>query len=256
MKHIVFYSSLAGQCQPADVVFLIDNTVTGDVSNFQLEIDFAINTTRRLTENNDCVQFGVVLFGTPIQSPLFLNTYGPNAVTATINDIRALGTRNTQRNLAEALTEAIDVQFTPQNGDRPGAPNIAIIITDGTTNPNPGTGPSALQEATRAKTRSQDPINIFTVGVNGNIDRAELQAISSNNQAYVATDFTQLNGLVGTVTQAARQVIATGPSTQTGNDVNVQVSCCKPFMPQVTMHKRSIKVQSLGYTWFGFLDLS
>ena len=173
-----------------DVVFLLDNSVKGEASNFELEIRFAIDVLQNLAIDNNCVQFGAVLFGTPVQNPFFLNTYQQNVFGA-IDQIRNLVNLNTQKNLAEALTDMIDVQFTTANGDRPEAPNIAIIITDGQTEDlsQSNSGRTAIEEANRAKNRPNDPIDILTIGINGDVNAAELQAIASNDEVYIATDF-------------------------------------------------------------------
>ena len=199
-----------------DVVFLLDNSVKGEASNFELEITFAIDVLQNLAIDNNCVQFGAVLFGSPVQNPFFLNTYQQN-VFAVIDQIRNLVNLNTQKNLAEALTDMIDVQFTTANGDRPEAPNIAIIITDGQTEDlsQSDSGRTAIEEANRAKSRANDPIQILTIGINGNVNAAELQAIASNDQAYIATDFAQLPGLVQIISDSVNQSIAPTGNTNT-----------------------------------------
>ena len=191
------------------MVFLLDNSVTGEASNFELEITFAIDVLQNLAIDNNCVQFGAVLFGTPVQNPFFLNTYQQN-LFAVIDQIRSLVNLNTQKNLAEALTDMIDVQFTTANGDRPEAPNIAIIITDGQAEDQSrsDSGRTAIEDANRAKSRPNDPIEIFTIGINGNVNAAELQAIASNNQVYIATDFAQLPNLLQIISDSVNQSIA------------------------------------------------
>ncbi len=186
------------------MVFLIDNTVTGDPNKLQLQINFATDAIQSLTSNNNCVQVGVILYGTPTQNYILLNTYGSNTVDA-IDSIRRLVNTNARNNLGDALTALTDVQFTPVNGDRTDAPNIAIIITDGQASPDP----TAVQQANRAKNRPGNPTQIFAVGVNGNLDTAELQAISSNGQVYVASEVGQLGSLVQTVSGVVRQAIVT-----------------------------------------------
>ena len=207
-----------------DVVFLLDNSVQGEAANFDLEINFAVDVLQSITTDNECVQFGAVLFGSPVQNPFFLNTYEQN-VLATIDQIRNLVNSNTQKNLVDALTDMIDVQFTTENGDRPDAPNVAIIVTDGQAEGlgTSDSGRTAIEEANRAKTRAVDPIQILTVGINGNVNSAELEALSSNGQVYVATDFAQLPSLVQTVSDSVTQVLAT-----TGNTNVVSPSISHP----------------------------
>ena len=53
-------------------------------------------------------------------------------------------------NTADALKSMSEVMFTPANGDRPDAPNVCILLTDGVSNINSRrTIPEA--EAARAK---------------------------------------------------------------------------------------------------------
>ena len=77
---------------------------------------------------------------------------------------------------AAALDFARQVMFTPGNGDRPGVPNYALVLTDGYSNVDRMATPAA---ATNLKLTG---CTTFTVGIgnDGCIDPAEIAGISSD----------------------------------------------------------------------------
>ena len=77
------------------------------------------------------------------------------------------------------------------NGDRPGVPNIGIIVTDGKSN-------RAGETKQAAKDARDHGINIFSVGVGSGIDKAELNEMASDpdsTHVLTVTDFTKLNAI-------------------------------------------------------------
>lgn len=70
-----------------------------------------------------------------------------------------------------ALKYAREQGFTPEHGDRPDMPNIAILLTDGrSTHPNKTATEQALLKATG--------VHIFSIGI-GWTDENELRLIAS-----------------------------------------------------------------------------
>ena len=170
--------------------------------NYRLELEFVVSVIQDLGVNlaSGGIHVGAVLFGTEVENPLFLNTFERNAPQI-INTIRNLRYLDSKTNMARALIDMRDVQFIRQNGDRPEAPNIAILITDGRNEPSDqDLNLSPVDEANRAKSRPFDPIQIFTVGVTNNVDDNQLRAISSNGQVFRATDFRALSSILNSLT--------------------------------------------------------
>ena len=144
----------------------------------------------------------------------FLNTYERNAQQI-INNIRGLRYMNSQTNMARALQDMREVQFIPRNGDRPEAPNIAILVTDGVNEPSDeDRNLSPVNEAFQAKNRPNDPVQIFTVGVTSDIDENQLRQISSNNRVFRADDFQALSGIINSLTSLICESIS-GKVTRT-----------------------------------------
>ena len=96
--------------------------------------------------------------------------------------------------------------FTSQNGDRPFAPNIIIIITDGVPQI-----PEDLNEARRlavqeAELSRQQGISVFTIGVGPQITQEVLNAIAnrpSSQYTFKVNEYRQLEGILTQVASAA-----------------------------------------------------
>ena len=117
------------------------------------------------------VQVGVIQFSTTAQLVFDLRRYqDKGSLRTAINSIQPTqGITNTQEALRILRTEG----FTSGRGDRAGARNVAIVITDGVSNVNPE---NTLPEAERAQAAN---IDIFSIGITDDIDIKEIQGISS-----------------------------------------------------------------------------
>ena len=85
--------------------------------------------------------------------------------------------------------------FTAANGDRPGVPNVAIVITDGDSNDREQT----VQAAVKAK---QADIDIVSIGIGGWVNVDELDAIAgfpSSTHKILVDDFNKLAAWVDPV---------------------------------------------------------
>ena len=79
-------------------------------------------------------------------------------------------------NTAAAIETADNIMFTAQNGDRRGVRNVLVLLTDGQS-----TDPSAtVQAAMNARSRTENPIQIITVGIGASANEAELKSIASS----------------------------------------------------------------------------
>ena len=117
----------------ADVILIVDSS--GSIEHngrgdYELEKQFIINVTNSLGQVGPRgIQFGLVLFSTSAQSIFYLNSYQDK--TQMINAVRNMQYLAQQTDIAEAFQVVRDDQLVPGRGDRPEAPNVAIIITDG-----------------------------------------------------------------------------------------------------------------------------
>lgn len=89
---------------------------------------------------------------------------------------------NGRTNTYSGINEMRMNMFTAGRGDRNGAKNYGIAITDGRSNINPAqTVPEALNA-------HRDDITMFAVGIgqNGQVDRAEINGIASDPDSIYA----------------------------------------------------------------------
>ena len=164
----------------ADIVFLMDSsgsiifpdpTSKGSPENYDYLRGFIANLVNRLDISEDGNHVGLVRFSNTATSIFPLNFYySPGKMAGVVNNIPFVGgTTNT----SGALREALANQFTVENGDRPDAPNIAVLITDG--NPNvdePRTESDA--EALR-----NGGVYLLAIGVTDAVDKSMLSGLTS-----------------------------------------------------------------------------
>ena len=121
-------------CTPqADIVFLIDSSGSIEFNrqgDYQAELNFVTNVINGFGQVGDNgIRVGLVLFGTRAESRFYLRqSTSKEAVTRAVSSLTYLAA---ETNIAEAFRVAREEQFTAQNGDRPNAPNVIIIVTDG-----------------------------------------------------------------------------------------------------------------------------
>ena len=83
------------------------------------------------------------------------------------------------------------------NGDRPDAPNILVVITDGQSQSQQAT----LQQAAELHSLN---FNVLAVGVGDSVDQTELAGIASSAQnVYTVSNFDALTTLQDTLQRTA-----------------------------------------------------
>ena len=140
----------------------------------------------------------MVLFSTHAEVRFNLNKYNDKATLK--RAIYALPYLGGYTNTAEGIRLMNEVCFTFQNGDRPDAQNLAIVVTDGRSTMGADyTIPFAVDA--RAK-----GIRIVTVGVTDSIDLNEIEGMSSaphkeGEDYFLAVDFAYLNTMTMLITE-------------------------------------------------------
>ena len=135
------------------------------------------------------IRVGVIIYSTEDYLQFNLNQYNTKMeVFTAIDDIPyRFGSTNT----ADALRTMSTVMFTAQNGDRPGVPNICIVVTDGISNIN---SRRTIPDAEQARA---DGIHIYAIGI-GLTDTTELDGIASkpvDENRFAVQEFEELRGL-------------------------------------------------------------
>jgi len=157
--------------------------------------NFAIGTSN--------IQVGVVLFSSTATNSFFLNTNSNlNSVLSTISNLPYTTQSSSTENIAAALNVARTQQFTISNGDRIGAPNVAIVILNGVT-------PAILTQAqTELNAMSLAGITVYSVGMSSRITGASVRALSTIPQRIYNNYFLSANfSVLGTVANPLAQQI-------------------------------------------------
>ncbi|PVD21494.1 hypothetical protein C0Q70_19668 [Pomacea canaliculata] len=185
----------------ADMVFMLDSSGSVGPSNFKLLLSFVNSMVKDFDVAQDRIRIGVEEFSSRPYTEFHLNKYNTKAeVLAAVNNIpyRSGGT-----NTGDAIKYLKDTMFNQANGDRPGVPNIGIIITDGNSNRPDDT--MAQAQAARAA-----GITLFSVGVGSGISRTELNAIATDpdtNHVFTVDDFSKLSDIKALFQEQACSVI-------------------------------------------------
>ena len=156
---------------PADIVFLLDASGSVGTPDFQKQKDFVARFAQSFDIAPNKVQIGVVTFSSAPQNEFNLNRYhDKNNLVSAIHGI-SYSSGNTRTDLALKYVEANS--FTPAAGDRPGVPNILIVMTDGQS-----TQPSLTQQETVNLHKMN--MKVFAIGIGSGPSRTELNYIASD----------------------------------------------------------------------------
>ncbi|XP_071091672.1 uncharacterized protein [Haliotis cracherodii] len=170
----------------ADIVFMLDSSGSVGSSNFNLLLTFVKSIVQDFDVASNKIRIGVEKFSSRPYLEFHLNQYSnkQDVLNAVTNIKYVSGGTNT----GDALKYLQDNMFNTKNGDRPGVPNIAIIITDGRSN-------KPDQTKTFAKAARDKGTQVFSVGVGKGISMAELNEMASDpDSAHVMSvdDFSKL----------------------------------------------------------------
>ena len=135
------------------------------------------------------IRVGVIIYSTEDYLQFNLNQYNTKMdVFMAIDDIPyRFGSTNT----ADALRTMYTVMYTAENGDRPGVPNVCIVVTDGISNIN---SRRTIPDAEQARAKG---IHIYAIGI-GLTDTTELDGIASkpvDENRFAVQEFEELRGL-------------------------------------------------------------
>ncbi|XP_052786279.1 cartilage matrix protein-like [Mya arenaria] len=181
----------------ADVAFILDSSGSIGATNYQKMLQFVRDVTSKFDVGPDKVRIATEIFSDRTFPQFNLNRYTTQQQVdqAIANIPYKQGTTNT----GQALHDAYTTIFNQNNGDRPGIPNIAIVVTDGRSTNRPNT----LAEAQKLRNSG---VQVFAVGVGGGVDTSELNAIASDpDSSHVLTvqDFSQLASITASLNSQA-----------------------------------------------------
>lgn len=173
----------------ADIVFLLDSSGSVGSSNFQKMLQFVKNMVNGFDVGKDSVRIGVASFSNQPVQHFSLNTYFNQSQI--IDAINKLPYYQGSTNTAAALSLLRSSVFTAASGDRPTAPNIAIVITDGQSN-------DPLSTAAQAKALRQSGTILFSIGVGSGVNAKELNNMASDpdkDHVFTVSDFSAFGSI-------------------------------------------------------------
>ncbi|XP_061195997.1 collagen alpha-1(XIV) chain-like [Saccostrea echinata] len=135
------------------------------------------------------VRVGLLSYSTQVTVEFQLNTYKTKAEL--FDAIDRVPWTYGATNTADGLKTMHEEMFSEGNGDRPGVPNICVVITDGVSNINHR---RTIPEAKQARRKR---IHIFAIGI-ALKDLREINGIASQPasvNAFAIDSFDELEGL-------------------------------------------------------------
>ncbi|KAG7276899.1 hypothetical protein CRUP_034775, partial [Coryphaenoides rupestris] len=152
---------------PVDLVFIIDSSRSVRPHEFETMRKFMIDILDTLDIGADATRVGVVQYSSQVHNEFSLKThFKMESMVKGINEIVPLA-QGTMTGLAIKYT--MNVAFSPDAGDRPKVPNVAVIVTDGR--------PQDRVAEVAAEAREKG-IEIYAVGV-ARADMTSLRAMAS-----------------------------------------------------------------------------
>ena len=155
-----------------------------------------MNMVERLQIGPSDIQIAAVSFSNASRVEFTLNQYSdkPSVINAILNIPYMNGWTNTAAGILDMRTKVFDPTNRGLRGDRPDAPNIAVVITDGASNID---RPNTIRYANDAKS---DGITMLAFGITNSVDSTELQGISTDGvlgQTYwLSPDFSITNDII------------------------------------------------------------
>ncbi|XP_022328093.2 matrilin-3-like [Crassostrea virginica] len=184
------YNVSSDQCfAKEDLVFILDSSSSVVGANYDKMKDFVKKFLHSANIDNGEVRVGLVSFSTSVKVEFQLNSFGSK--TEVFNAVDAVPRRYGSTNTAAGLETMHAEMFTEANGDRPGVPNICIIMTDGVSNIN---YQRTIPEAVTAREKG---IHIYAIGI-GLRDLREVNGIASEPASlnvFAVDSFDELEGL-------------------------------------------------------------
>ncbi len=174
----------------ADIVFVLDSSGSVGRENWQKMLAFLKHAVSNITLGPFMTQVGVVTYGNKATTNFLLNEYDNSEEMMAYININDMPWKDEETNTSGAIWYTHKHMFTEVNGDRPQAPNVAIVITDGESTRDANL---TVQYAIDAK---RNGITIVSVGIGSRVNLTELKMIASNESlVYQASNFDSL-GLI------------------------------------------------------------
>jgi collagen type VI alpha len=163
---------IAGEkCIQGDVIFILDSSGSIKIENWKFVLNFVNEAIKRMDVSPRATRVGLVTFGNRAHIIFNLNNFTTSDEMYPIVSAARFLDENT--NTSGGLYAARSIMFTEENGDRPKAPNMAIVITDGESTYDHNKTIPYAQEA------KNEGILMISIGVGDKVSKDELEGIAS-----------------------------------------------------------------------------
>ncbi|KAG7492888.1 hypothetical protein MATL_G00019300 [Megalops atlanticus] len=162
-----------------DIAFLMDGSWSIGRRRFQIQKDFLVEMSQAIDVGVAGPMMGIVQYGDDPVTEFSLKAYSnPGDLKTAINNIMQKGGLS---NVGKALSYINKHYFTDGNGNRGGAPNVAVVLVDGWPT-------DRVEEASRLARESG--INIFFVTIEGPDEKEKQNVVEANfvDKAVCRTD--------------------------------------------------------------------
>lgn len=140
-----------------DVIFLVDSSSSVGEANFDIVRRFISNIIQEMHVDTGHVRVSLVSFSADVYIHFMLNRYNHKdpMMEAVLNIPYFYGTSS----LRDALRDVRNTVMKTKNGDRPEAPNVLVIITDGTPSIH------VRQTEQEAQRLAEDGVHVIAIGI-------------------------------------------------------------------------------------------
>ncbi|CAC5419109.1 COL6A [Mytilus coruscus] len=191
----------------ADIVFTLDSSGSVGKANFDKMLAFVKTMVKGFNVGQNKIRIGIQTFSNRAKVQFNLNKFADKQAVMTAIDHIPYVSGGT--NTGTALKTMYSKMFTQANGDRPGIPNIGIVITDGRSNNPPNT-------ANEAKNLHKQNVDVFAVGIGRGIDKNELNTIATdpdNTHVMTVDNFDKLQQITaGFQARTCQNIPPTAPA--------------------------------------------
>ena len=171
-----------------DLVIILDASTSVGQDNFQKMLQFVKDFLANADIDSGNVQAGILTYSTSVKIEFQIGQYKTS--TELQKAIDGIPYTYGSTNTADAILTMATKMFTT-SADRPDAPNIAVVVTDGVSNIN---SRRTIPEAVTARGKN---IHIYSIGI-GLTDTKEVFAIATpppEENSFNVQSFDELRGL-------------------------------------------------------------
>ena len=175
----------------ADIVFLMDSSGSVTQTHFEKMLSFVAHLSRLIGMKDGKTRIGLLKYNHGAHIEFHMNEH--QTYPSLAKAVMAVPYDPGKTNIAAALRRMRRDMFVRSHGDRPGVPNIGVLLADGYSSVDMH---DTTSEAVKAR---QKGIQLFTLGI-GIEDFDELKLIANDDDRVFSADgFDSLTDLVQTM---------------------------------------------------------